>query len=286
MDSVFLQLRKQLHKRLCDELITLRTVPDGRQVYNMCDFHNGASVDLAAGMVEGMQFPCGAGPGRTEPGALFTRIVREYIETAFNHLNHLRPGPWQFPRNEVEIAHFEQYEHLRQLGVLLQQYPEVKTAFAGDYIIKPDIVVARTRLPDAAINAPELLVGDGSAATMTSLREAVKGHGAILHASISCKWTMRSDRSQNVRTEALNLVRNRKGKVPHIVAVTMEPLPSRLASIAMGTGDLDCTYHVALHELLAAAKNSRHEDSQELLATLVEGDRLRDVSDLPMDLAV
>jgi hypothetical protein len=252
----------------------------------MCDHHNGASVDLAAGMVEAMGFPCGTGPGKTEPGALFTRVIRQYIKNAFGHLSHLRPGTWEFPLKAVEITGYEQYEHLRRLTDLLRLYPDIKTAFAGDYLIKPDIVVARSRVPDDKINAPEILVGDGPAVTMASLRESARGKGGILHASISCKWTMRSDRSQNVRTEALNLIRNRKGRIPHIVAVTMEPLPSRLASIAMGTGDLDCTYHVALHELLKAAKNSRYEDALEMLNMLVDGGRLRDVSDLPMDLAI
>ena len=92
----------------------------------------------------------------------------------------------------------------------------------------------------------------------------------ILHASISCKWTMRSDRAQNTRTEALNLVRNRKGRTPCILAVTFEPLPSRLASIALGTGDIDCTYHGALYELLAAAKESNHSDSLEMLQLLIQ----------------
>jgi hypothetical protein len=55
----------------------------------------------------------------------------------------------------------------------------------------------------------------------------------------SSKWTIRSDRSQNSRAEALNLIRNRKGHLPHIVVVTGEPLPSRLASITLGTGDID-----------------------------------------------
>ena len=35
---------------------------------------------------------------------------------------------------------------------------------------------------------------------------------------------MRSDRAQYSRTEALNLIRNRKGRLPHIVVVTGEPL--------------------------------------------------------------
>jgi hypothetical protein len=99
---------------------------------------------------------------------------------------------------------------------------------------------------------------------------------------------MRSDRAQNSRTEALNLIRNRKGHLPHIVVVTGEPLPSRLASLALGTGDIDCVYHFALYELLEAvreyARNGR-EDILEQLESLVEGKRLKDISDLPLDLS-
>lgn len=100
---------------------------------------------------------------------------------------------------------------------------------------------------------------------------------------------MRSDRAQNSRTEALNLIRNRKGHLPHIIVVTGEPLPSRLASLALGTGDLDCVYHFALYELLDAvqeySKNGR-EDILETLENLVAGKRLKDISDLPLDLSV
>jgi hypothetical protein len=107
----------------------------------------------------------------------------------------------------------------------------------------------------------------------------------ILHASISCKWTIRSDRAQNPRTEALNLVRNRKGHTPHVVLVTAEPLPTRIASIALGTGDLDCVYHFALTELEQAVTEVHNEDQLEMLETLIHGRRLRDISDLPFDLA-
>jgi hypothetical protein len=103
---------------------------------------------------------------------------------------------------------------------------------------------------------------------------------------LSCKWTMRSDRAQNSRTEALNLMRNRKGNAPHIVAVTFEPMPTRLASIAMGTGDIDCTYHGALYELKAAIEERKFEDQAEMLNDLIVGNRLRDISDLPFDLSV
>ena len=99
---------------------------------------------------------------------------------------------------------------------------------------------------------------------------------------------MRSDRSQNSRTEALNLMRDRKGRVPHIMVVTAEPSPSRIASLALGTGDIDCVYHFALHELLAAVRDyaaNGREDIVEQLETLVRGKRLKDISDLPLDLS-
>jgi type II restriction enzyme ngoMIV (fragment) len=102
----------------------------------------------------------------------------------------------------------------------------------------------------------------------------------------SAKWTMRSDRAQNSRTEALGLIRNRKGNLPHIAVVTGEPLPGRLASLALGTGDIDCMYHFALYELIDAVNATGAEDSIELLDVLIKGKRLKDISDLPLDLAV
>ena len=107
-----------------------------------------------------------------------------------------------------------------------------------------------------------------------------------LKANVSAKYTMRSDRAQNSRTEALNLIRNRKGHLPHIVVVTAEPMPNRLASLALGTGDIDCVYHFALYELIRAVKEVGSEDAIEILDTLVQGKRLKDISDLPLDLAV
>ena len=68
--------------------------------------------------------------------------------------------------------------------------------------------------------------------------------------------------------------------------VTAEPLPSRLASLALGTGDIDCVYHFALPELREAVEASGAEDSIEMLRILIEGKRMKDISDLPLDLAV
>ena len=81
----------------------------------------------------------------------------------------------------------------------------------------------------------------------------------------------------------MNLVRNRKGRLPHVVVVTAEPTPSRLASIALGTGDIDCVYHFALYELQATVEAQGMSDAADMLA---DGKRLKDISDLPLDLAV
>jgi len=81
-------------------------------------------------------------------------------------------------------------------------------------------------------------------------------------------------------------MRNRKGHLPHIAVVTAEPSPSRLASIALGTGDIDCVYHFALYELQETLKSLGLDDAQEALAIMVEGKRLKDISDLPLDLAI
>src|SRR2546425_3525397 len=167
----------------------------------------------------------------------------------------------------------------------VRKRPELRSTLGGDYFITPDITVARRPVSDREINRDgSFLDVSKRLANLAPLRELIN-ETSILHASISCKWTIRSDRAQNTRTEALNLIRNRKGKVPIVVAVTFEPLPTRIASIALGTGDLDCTYHGALHELQESVEEISNEDQADMLNTLVKGRRLRDISDLPFDLA-
>ena len=63
-------------------------------------------------------------------------------------------------------------------------------------------------------------------------------------------------------------------------------MPARLASLALGTGDIDCMYHFALYELVKSVEEIGAEDSVELLRVLIEGKRLKDISDLPLDLTV
>jgi hypothetical protein len=189
------------------------------------------------------------------------------------------------------IADYVQYEHISVLNNILEKNPTLKASLGAEYLIKPDVVILRKPEPDSNLNSTKNIVGDDSS-KLTPLRLSNFPEFSdpwILHASISCKWTLRSDRAQNARSEALNLIRSRKGRVPNIGAVTAEPLPMRLASLAMGSSDLDCVYHIALQELLQAVGNfssGGHSEQMETLQMLVEGKRLRDISDLPLDLAI
>lgn len=217
-------------------------------------------------------------------GSRFEQITRSFVQQTFAALDTLRPGKWDFNPEKRAISRFEQYHHLAQLSEVAARNPEIAVLLGSDYVIAPDILVVREPEADDFINAGQRIVDD-----TVALRSGLRRRNnllPLLHASISCKWTLRSDRAQNARSEALNLIRNRKGRLPHIAVVTGEPLPSRLASIALGTGDVDCVYHFALPELISGVKALEIEDSAALVETMVDGKRLKDISDLPLDLAV
>ena len=277
--SELARLREQFHRRLCRSVLGLRGSTD---VPSNADRDSKQSVAISKAVLA--QIACEQGdpvPSPQRSGRVFEEIVLEFLRESFAALRHLRPGKWVYTAH-AKITDFVQYEHLKDLASALREHPQLR-ATLGDYLVKPDLVVAREPVDDHEINVGSAIV-DEQVATLTPLRAANQSK-RILHASISCKWTIRSDRSQNARTEALNLLRNRKGAAPHVVIVTAEPLPSRLASVALGTGDVDCVYHFALYELQTAVKNVGDETSQEMLQLLINGKRLRDISDLPFDLA-
>ena len=221
-------------------------------------------------------------------GKQFELLTMEFLQETFPHLQNLRPGQWSIllfgNNNRLKTSDFEQYEHLAYLSALTAESAQLAAALGNEYLVAPDVVIYRNLYEDEEINAKQYIVDD-EISRMADIRKS-NGGKPLLHASVSAKYTMRSDRAQNSRTEALNLIRNRKGHLPHIVVVTAEPMPNRLASLALGTGDIDCVYHFALYELIRAVKEVGSEDAVETLETLVQGKRLKDISDLPLDLAV
>jgi len=274
------QLRKAYHEEICKKILGYRG-----EVPNIADKTSKASIELAQGILTRLGFsPCLEPPVGQRAGALFESLTCGYLAKAFHLLQHLRPGNWKFSVHG-NVTVFDQYEHLNDLADVLRKHPRLR-ATLGDYLVTPDILVGRSPVSDQDINQDAGILQTGLA-TLTPLRaDNFPDPKPILHASISCKWTIRSDRSQNARTEGLNLIRNRKGSTPHIAIVTAEPLPSRIASVALGTGDLDCVYHMALYELGESVEEVGDETLSETFDLLVDGKRLRDISDLPFDLAI
>jgi len=207
------------------------------------DFSNRASVAISNAVAQkiGIQKNHKKLPGQSQ-GDLFEELVCGFLKKTFCALEHLRPGLWNVQRitarDDSAISLFDQYRHLADLARFCSENRELASALGNDYAISPDVVISRTPETDDRINEAGIFLG-GELASRTPLRQVVNSH-PILHACISCKFTFRSDRAQNARSEALNLIRNRKGRVPHLVIVTAECLPSRLASVALGTGDIDC----------------------------------------------
>lgn len=288
MKAIIAEARKKYHQTLVSEGV-LSLSKDG--VASNADSSNRPSIAIAKAVAEKLGASESIKLKGQTAGTKFEQITMQFIADTFPKLQHLRPGSWEIRnlgnQSSTKTSDFAQYEHLAYLTDLVEKNKQLATVIGNDYLVAPDVIIYRNLCEDAEINHGKSYV-DASVATMADLRKS-NGGKPILHASVSAKWTMRSDRAQNSRTEALNLIRNRKGHLPHIVVVTGEPLPSRLASLALGTGDLDCVYYFALYELLESVREygaNGREDIVETLENLIAGKRLKDISDLPLDLSV
>lgn len=293
-------LHKSIETAPTTTLTTEPAVAFGSRIVSIADSDSVVSVRIAARLAE--QFESRFGelrvlpkfPGQTY-GSLFEAQVTRFLSDTFSSLGHIRPGRWHVKQvtkrdDRLSIAEYEQYAYLKVIDDFAKKNLVLDAALGSDYLVASDVVVVRDRLSDDEINRDAkgnpLHLVDNSVAKRSRLRASAIADAAaiagehqprgsqLLHASVSCKWTIRSDRAQNTRLEARNLSRNRKGNQPHITAVTAEPLPSRLASVALSTGDIDCVYHVALDELLiafdllSAELNQSLANSEEATASL------------------
>ena len=285
MNVLIAEARKKYHQALLSNGVL--TV-DYKGIPSNADSSSKLSVSIAKGVADLLMAETHDKAVGQTSGAKFEQINMDFLLNTFPHLQNLRPGKWHIAklgnRNSIKTSSFSQYEHLEYLNQLTKRDARLAASMGNDYMVAPDVVIYRDPEEDEIINASNIIVDD-SICLQSDIRK-VCGGLPILHASISAKWTMRSDRAQNSRTEALGLIRNRKGHLPHIVVVTGEPMPARLASLALGTGDIDCVYHFALYELVKSVESIQAEDSMELLNILIKGKRLKDISDLPLDLAV
>lgn len=255
---------------------------------SIADTGNLGSMEIAerwAALLPGSLGAVGTAQGT---GASFETILRDFLNDGFTLLAAagIVAANGIVAQRSGNVQRFDQYTHLAAVEKALVKDPSLETVFGRDYGIKPDIVVYRPR------NDPSVFGGrvasDRTAELTPFFTDAryANPKAMILEAIVSCKLTIRSDRVQNIRPEAANAVRTRKGRMPRIVAVTAEPLcgGGRLESIALGTGDVDCVYHSGLPELEAAMQGVNRTSEAAKLKNLIDGRRLRDVSDLLFDL--
>ncbi|GAA5084502.1 hypothetical protein GCM10023319_29560 [Nocardia iowensis] len=231
-------------------------------VPNSADTDNATSLRLAAHVLDQLGEP---NPNLTEsepvvppanPGAL---LEVQVLGDLANQMPVMDPRrKWEFARGQ-SIVRYAQYQHLAGIDAAIAKDPNLRVTLGTDYLIKPDVLV-------------------GLAGTPTST-----GH-LWLHAAIACKWTIRSDRVQNIRHENSNMIRHRRGRLPHLVTVTAEPLPTRLASIARGTGEVDATYHISYDELADAVAAYGSSEQQSAWEEVTKQGRLLDYRNLAKSL--
>lgn len=287
MIALLTQARQEFHQALVDDG-TL--VVDAHGVASNADKSQSTSRHIALTIAEalGAHRNVAKLPGQ-QAGRQFEADVCAFIDATFPHFDSLRPGIWNVQnvgsvRGEYQLARFEPYTHLDELANIIEESPTLVAVLGNSYDISPDVFITRLPEPDSVINRTRYLVDDETG-RWAVIRQRNQQR-PIVHAVVSCKWTLRSDRAQNARSEALNTIRNRKGRTPHIMIVTGEPSPSRLASLALGTGDIDMVYHFALPELMEATTRTGNDEAISMLDNLILGRRLRDIADLPLDLAI
>ena len=253
----------QKSRRGCEALFDAAIAP------NLADMSSRASMHLAGYVYETLGIPKSrvraATPGEDNASSASGTALERAIESDLREqlTLHDPDRTWLVTRTGT-VADYVQYTHLNELQALLDKSPALRSTYAGDYQVKTDVYVGVEN-------------------------SAMEDEEPYLHAAISSKWTIRSDRVQNVRHEFGMLVRNRRGRAPHLVLVTGEPLPSRLLSIARGTGEIDAVYHLLYDELDIAVSvlcgdGGLYSDQRAAWIEMAKQKRLKPYSSLVNDL--
>jgi hypothetical protein len=182
-------------------------------------------------------------------GSEFARVTKDFLNHCYKSgFQQRHPGDWDF-QAEATLSNYYQFAHLRDLENPSEKYRGERNygmaaVVSGDYHVTHDVLTFRMPESIEALNerAGKLLLDEGDTACEHTPLLLRSQENPIVHAAVSAKWTLRSDRAQNVRTEAFTLQRHRRGRTPHLVAVTADPLPTRLASVALGKGEIACVY--------------------------------------------
>ncbi len=280
------QLRSEFHANLCaampgyeaDQRVSPNTAVDN-------------AVALTESILEKIMHERSNKPKSSDiANSILMRYTLQFLRDAFDEIgiNGLN-GSFLSVNDAIKsMIRFDDYKAVTKLVKHLNRDASLRRTIGGDYLITPDLTVAKKLSNTIGFCADNAHI---PAAEVDS--QAIKHEQPrfvrppldykTLHASISCRWTIRFDRSVSCRASPLNLIRSKSGKRPYIAVVTFEPFSWSIGSMAIG--GIDCIYHGALYELIDATGKGDDPDSVAKLIMLVNARRLRDISDLPFDLA-
>ncbi|SEC10503.1 NgoMIV restriction enzyme [Streptomyces sp. 2224.1] len=245
---------------------------DGRP--NTSDKNDKGSVELGKAFFEVMGVSPNAEPPEQPVGNLMAAAVAADLQQGLQfEAPHLSVVP------ERPFTSFEQFSHLnatRELrgdmatqvlhaaAALRKQTQKLDVAEAEREQIEIHLSRINDELHAAEGRRRELLdlLGEESLLKLdiTVSREmpnALAPEAPLPHlvAGLSLKWSLRTDRAQDCRSQGAKMTALRRGRMPHFAAVTVEPRPAMLALLGRGSGDIDCVYHLNLPALGTAIDN-------------------------------
>lgn len=160
--------------------------------------------------------------------------------------------------------------------------------------IEPLIVAVEAAITTEA-NARRALLDELGDESLLGLDVTVSRPGRastlpLLEAGFSLKWSLRTDRAQDCRSQGAKMSTLRRGRMPHFAAVTMEPRPYMLNLLGGGSGDVDCVYHLDLSSLSEAVEkvyigSKLRLKGRDVFRRLVDQRRIRDYDDLVLAVA-
>jgi hypothetical protein len=221
------------------------------------DSHDKGSVEWGHALFDELQVPA----DRPE-----LPNIGDAVESAVEkHLKQIRPD-LAIGRSQPAVG-FDQYRHLGVSSKFARTYRGDRSTLTQAMDLARDLPkTTEVRALNQMLRRAEKLVD----ADDTRVQELIKmmpeesllkldiaiaapSTGERLLVGVSSKWSLRTDRAQDCIAQGGKLVNLRRGHMPHYGVLTMEPRPSMLKLLAYGSGSLDCVYHLALDELMAAA---------------------------------
>lgn len=221
-------------------------------------------------------------------------------------LRRFAPGGSTEVGAERKLYEFEQYRHVGAIrdvrpgrskefnAAWKRRTTHIRNRATGADVARVEAMIEAVErsveTSDAALRKLLDELGDESmfGLDLTVARQGLPARLPTLELGLSLKWSLRTDRAQDCRSQGAKMSALRRGRMPHFAVVTMEPRPYMLNLLGGGSGDVDCVYHLdvpALTEAVDAVygKTSQRRRGRDQFHRLVDQRRIRDYDDLVGD---